>query len=104
MYGFTTRGGRALPSIRTLDNMDTPLHGEVGPELLPAAIRRAAEERRPTLAEARRAFDRAFVHDALVRAGGRRSLAARELGVSRQGLAKLVMRLGLAPDRTSPDR
>ena len=23
MYGFTTRGGRALPSIRTLDNMDT---------------------------------------------------------------------------------
>ena len=25
MYGFTTRGGRALPSNRTLDNMDTPL-------------------------------------------------------------------------------
>ena len=25
MYGFTTRGGRALPSIRTLDNMDTPV-------------------------------------------------------------------------------
>ena len=25
MYGFTTRGGRALPSIRALDNMDTPL-------------------------------------------------------------------------------
>ena len=25
MYGFTTRGGRGLPSIRALDNMDTPL-------------------------------------------------------------------------------
>ena len=25
MYGFTPRGGRALPSIRALDNMDTPL-------------------------------------------------------------------------------
>ena len=24
MYGFTTRGGRGLPSIRALDNMDTP--------------------------------------------------------------------------------
>ena len=76
-----------------------PPHGEVGPDLLPAAIRRVAEERRPTLAEARRAFDRAFVHDALARAGGRRSLAARELGLSRQGLAKLVTRLGLSPQK-----
>ena len=27
MYGFTPRGGRALPSIRALDNMDTPALG-----------------------------------------------------------------------------
>ena len=30
MYGFTPRGGRALPSIRALDNMDTPLSRTVG--------------------------------------------------------------------------
>ena len=90
---------RELQNVLAALAVAAPLHGEVGPELLPAAIRRAAEERRPTLAEARRAFDRAFVHDALARAGGRRSLAARELGVSRQGLAKIVARLDLAPTR-----
>ena len=90
---------RELQNVLAALAVAAPPHGEVGPELLPAAIRRAAEERRPTLAEARRAFDRAFVHEALARAGGRRSLAARELGLSRQGLAKLVERLGLAARR-----
>jgi DNA-binding NtrC family response regulator len=47
------------------------------------------------LDSARRQFEMAYVRDALVRAGGRRSEAARELGVSRQGLSKLVRRLGL---------
>ena len=93
---------RELQNVLAALAVAAPPHGEIGPELLPAAIRRAAEEKRPTLAEARRAFDRAFVHDALARAGGRRSLAARELGVSRQGLAKLVTRLGLAPHQPPP--
>jgi DNA-binding NtrC family response regulator len=35
----------------------------------------------------------------LTRSGGRRSPAARELGLSRQGLAKLVTRLGLASQK-----
>ena len=90
---------RELQNVMAALAVAAPPHGEVGPDLLPAAIRRVAEERRPTLAEARRAFDRAFVHDALARAGGRRSLAARELGLSRQGLAKLVTRLGLSPQK-----
>lgn len=93
---------RELQNVLAALAVAAPLHGEVGPELLPAAIRRAAEQSRPTLTEARRAFDRAFVHDALTRAGGRRSPAARELGVSRQGLAKLVVRLGLVPEKRSP--
>ena len=89
---------RELQNVLAALAVGAPPHGDVGPELLPAAIRRAAEERRPTLAEARRAFDRAFVHDALARTGGRRTLAARELGLSRQGLAKMVTRLGLPPE------
>ena len=95
---------RELQNVLAALAVAAPLHGEVGPDLLPAAIRRAAEQPRPTLAEARRAFDRAFVHDALARAGGRRSLAARELGVSRQGLAKLVVRLGLAAQNPAQAR
>lgn len=87
---------RELQNVLAALAVAAPPHGEVGPELLPAALRRASLEQRPTLAEARLAFERAFVDDALARAGGRRSLAARELGLSRQGLAKLVTRLDLA--------
>ena len=51
-----------------------------------------------TLAEARRGFERGFVRGALRRAGGRPGLVARELGLSRQGLAKLMTRLDLCRD------
>ena len=50
---------------------------------------------RATLAEARRAFEARYVRAALARAGGRTVAAARELGVSRQGLTKLMTRLDL---------
>jgi two-component system nitrogen regulation response regulator GlnG len=49
----------------------------------------------PALDAARRQFEASFVREALVRAGGRRTEAARRLGLSRQGLTKLVRRLGL---------
>jgi DNA-binding NtrC family response regulator len=39
------------------------------------------------------------VRGALARAGGSRSRAASELGLSRQGLAKLMERLGIAAPR-----
>jgi transcriptional regulator with PAS, ATPase and Fis domain len=48
------------------------------------------------LESARRTFERRAVAAALARHGGRRSAAARELGLSRQGLAKAIKRLGLA--------
>ena len=50
---------------------------------------------RTTLAAARREFEERYVRAALARAGGRAIVAARELGVSRQGLRKLTTRLGL---------
>lgn len=52
-------------------------------------------DRPPTLDEARRAFDAAFVRAAFERCGRRPATVARELGLSRQGLAKLTARLGL---------
>jgi DNA-binding NtrC family response regulator len=51
----------------------------------------------PTLDAARRAFEAAYVRAALSRCGHRPGAAARELGVTRQGLAKLLGRLGLRP-------
>lgn len=62
---------------------------------------RSAVDDSPTLTEARRRFDTGFIAAALARAGGRRSRAATDLGVSRQGLAKLIARLGLEAG-TSP--
>ena len=47
------------------------------------------------LDSARRAFDETFVRAALVRCAGRRAQAASELGLTRQGLAKLMTRLGI---------
>ena len=46
-------------------------------------------------AEARRTFEHRFVRAALVRTGGHRGRAAAELGVTRQGLTKLMTRLGI---------
>jgi len=49
------------------------------------------------LEAARHTFERHEVAAALARNGGRRSPAAKELGMSRQGLVKAIKRLGLSP-------
>jgi transcriptional regulator with GAF, ATPase, and Fis domain len=47
------------------------------------------------LEDARRTFEERFVRAALVRTGGHRARAAADLGVTRQGLTKLMSRLGI---------
>ena len=42
-------------------------------------------------------FEERFVRAALARAGGHRGRTAIELGMTRQGLTKLMVRLGIAP-------
>ena len=92
-------------NIRELQNVlaslavRCPKRGAIGPEALPAHLTEAAPTGELQLEPARRAFERMFVRDALARAGGRRTRAADQLGVSRQGLAKLVSRLGLDEGR-----
>jgi len=56
-----------------------------------------------TLNQARAAFERRIVATALARHGGRSGSAARELGLSRQGLAKAMKRLGLPSRLTRRD-
>jgi transcriptional regulator with PAS, ATPase and Fis domain len=89
---------RELQNVLASMQVTGSQRGVIGAQVLPAHIARV-EEMQPsaTLAEARRAFESRFVRAALARAGGRATAAARELGVSRQGLAKLLTRLELSP-------
>jgi DNA-binding NtrC family response regulator len=87
---------RELQNVLASIMVAGPPRGVIGPQGLPAHVTRAtAMATRLTLAEARRQFEERYVRAALARAGGRSVAAARELGVSRQGLSKLTARLGL---------
>jgi transcriptional regulator with PAS, ATPase and Fis domain len=97
-------------NVRQLQNtlaalaVRVPLRGRVTVDDLPHEIRRP--DASPCyvvgsgLNAARREFEATYVRDALTRAGGRCSLAARDLGLTRQGLSKLVRRLGLEEDES----
>ena len=89
-------------NIRELQNVlasmlvSAPRAGLIGPSALPAHVARvAALERDATLAHARKQFEERYVRAALARAGGRTATAAKHLGISRQGLTKLMGRLGI---------
>jgi len=100
-------GGYDWPgNVRELQNVLAsvmvagPARGVIGPQALPGHITRAtAVATRASLAQARQEFEARFVRAALARAGGSVMLAARELGISRQGLTKLTARLGLDAHR-----
>jgi DNA-binding NtrC family response regulator len=86
---------RELQNVIAALAVAAPARGLVRPHLLPAAIAGAAAPRSARLIDARSQFERRFVEAALARAGGSRTRAARELGVSRQGLLKILARLGV---------
>ncbi len=100
-------------NVRELQNViarlavQAPARGRLDPAALPLAIRTntntntgsgtntlATPEAVP-LDHARRAFEEQFVRAALTRHGGDLKLAALDLGVTRQGLHKLLARLGI---------
>mgnify|MGYP002378186611 CR=1 FL=1 len=91
-------------NVRQLQNtlaalaVRVPPRGRVTVDDLPPDARRTETTNylcRSGLEAARREFEATYVREALTRAGGRPSLAARDLGLTRQGLSKLVRRLGL---------
>jgi DNA-binding NtrC family response regulator len=71
-----------------------PRRGRIPAALLPVHIAGAALQV-TGIDEARLEFERRFVRAALACAGGRRSRAAVQLGMTRQGLAKIIKRLGI---------
>jgi DNA-binding NtrC family response regulator len=87
---------RELQNVLASVMVAGPQRGVIGPHGLPAHLTRAsAMTAKTTLADARRQFEERYVRAALARAGGRAVVAARDLGLSRQGLKKLTARLGL---------
>ncbi len=87
---------RELQNVMAALAVAAPARGLVRASLLPAAITGAVSVTSRRLADARMQFDRRCVEVALARAGGSRTRAAAELGLSRQGLLKTMARIGIA--------
>jgi transcriptional regulator with PAS, ATPase and Fis domain len=86
---------RELQNVLAALAVHGPRRGRIPLSLLPARIAHEAARAAQSFDEARVDFERRFVRAALAQAGGRRSVAAVHLGVSRQGLAKIIKRLGI---------
>ena len=86
---------RELQNVIAAIAVAAPSRGRVRPSLLPSVVTGASSVSSARLSDARAQFERRFIEVALARAGGSRARAAREIGVSRQGLLKMINRLGL---------
>jgi transcriptional regulator with GAF, ATPase, and Fis domain len=87
---------RELQNVLTSMIVAVPARGVVSASQMPAAVARAAMPAAlETLDMARLRFEQRFVRAALAKAAGHRGRTASDLGVSRQGLAKLMQRLGI---------
>jgi len=84
---------RELQNVVAALAVAAPARGQVRAQLLPAAITGNSYVKATRLADARAQFERRVIESALARHAGNRSRAARELGLSRQGLLKMMARL-----------
>ncbi len=96
---------RELQNVLATLAVHAPRRGRLDASMLPRLLGITTLLPPPaTLDEARRRFEVQFVRETLARCGGRRTDAARALGLSRQGLAKTLARLGLTLGEMAPDR
>jgi DNA-binding NtrC family response regulator len=86
---------RELQNVLAALAVHAPPRGRIGGAEVAAVIGLAPPAEALTLEQARARFEQEFVRGTLARAGGRRGRAARELGLTRQGMAKLLKRLDL---------
>jgi DNA-binding NtrC family response regulator len=98
-------------NVRELQNVvaalvvDAPVRGRIGARAVARVLSASMGEGASpamSLESARLACERHTIGAALARHGGRRAAAARELGLTRQGLAKAIKRLGLATPVSRP--
>jgi DNA-binding NtrC family response regulator len=101
LAGYAWPGNvRELQNVLAALAVRSPRRGLIPASALPASISARPVSQSWRLDEARRAFDERFVRAALVRTAGHRGRAAHEMGMTRQGLSKLIARLGV--DRPVP--
>jgi len=86
---------RELQNVMAALAVEAPARGVVRASLLPAIVTGAHAVTSGRLSEARLQWERRFVEVALARAGGNRTRAARDLGLTRQGVLKVLERLGM---------
>jgi len=86
---------RELQNVIAALSVHAPRRGRVPPTMLPPHVAGLAGRQSTSFDEARLDFERRFVRAALARSGGRKASAAGQLGVTRQGLAKMMKRLGI---------
>lgn len=86
---------RELQNVIAAVAVHGPRRGRVPVSALPSHIARLAGQAQEGFGEARLEFERRYVRAALARAAWNRRLAAQQLGVSRQGLEKIMRRLGI---------
>ena len=97
---------RELQNVLAALVVRSPKRGVVPATALPPPFATSPAGVSFRLDEARRTFEERFVRAALVRSGGHRARAAEELGVTRQGLTKLMTRLRISESidqRPAPD-
>jgi transcriptional regulator with PAS, ATPase and Fis domain len=91
-------------NVRELQNaiawisVHAPRRGRVSAGMLPPRLASSSPLATGSFEAAREEFERRYVRAALAQAGGQRQAAAKALGVSRQGLAKMLRRLRIEQD------
>ena len=90
-------------NVRELQNavasiaVQGPRRGRILPCFLPHSLSGSTAPADAPFETAREEFERRYVRAALARAGGHQARAARALGLSRQGLSKMLRRLRIDP-------
>ncbi|HXG55365.1 MAG TPA: sigma 54-interacting transcriptional regulator [Vicinamibacterales bacterium] len=84
---------RELQNVMAWMAVQSPMRGRIGSAALPANVARAVVPTGSGFGAARDEFERRFIRAALAGAHGQRAKAAEVLGVTRQGLAKMMRRL-----------
>ncbi len=99
---FTFFGSYGWPgNVRELKNLVerlTILHpGQaISVDQLPAEIRQAEPKGPMSIEESMDSVERTMIQDALLKAGGKKGMAAERLGISRHSLKRKMQRLGLS--------
>jgi two-component system response regulator HydG len=86
---------RELQNVIAWMAVQSPRRGRIGAAALPRHLAQATAPTCGSFEAAREEFERRFVKAALATASGHRARAAQALGVTRQGFAKMLRRLGL---------